>query len=58
MIKISREKLVTALSDAGTAHHEYQQVIFNGAKDKYWPEFYAAFVIGCLGNIVKPSTLT
>ena len=46
------------MSDAGTAHHEYQQVILKGVNDIYWPGFYAAYLLGRLGNIVEPSTLT
>lgn len=58
MIEITKEKIVKALNGAGNAHHEYQEVIFGGANDKYWPGFYAAYLLGSLGDIVKPSILT
>ena len=52
------EEIENALSDAGSAHHEYEQVVLNGVRDELWPGFYAAYVLGKLGNFTKPSILS
>ncbi len=49
--------LTQALSDAGAAHHEFEQVILNGVRDELWAGFYAAFALGRLGNFTTPSQL-
>ena len=48
-------ELAAALKAAGSAHHEYEQTALNGVFDKQWPMFYAAFVLGRLGEFTKPS---
>ena len=50
--------LAAALKAAGSAHHEYEQTVLNGVFDEHWPMFYAAFVLGRIGEFTKPSTLT
>lgn len=51
-------ELAAALKAAGSAHHEYEQTVLNGVFDEQWPMFYAAFVLGRVGDFTKPSTLT
>lgn len=51
-------ELAAALKAAGTAHHEYEQTALNGVFDEQWPMFYAAFVLGKLGDFTRPSQLT
>ena len=51
-------ELTAALKAAGSAHHEYEQVVLKGVFDEQWPMFYAAFVLGRLGDFTKPSVLT
>ncbi len=51
-------ELAAALKAAGSAHHEYQQTVLNGVFDEQWPMFYAAFVLGRVGEFTRPSVLT
>lgn len=50
-------ELAAALKAAGSAHHEYEQTVLNGVYDQQWPMFYAAFVLGRVGEFAKPSVL-
>ena len=54
----SKENLKNALASAGQAHHEYETVILDGVRDKFWPGFYAAYTLGQIGDFIKPSVLT
>ncbi len=56
--KPSVNELATALTAAGSAHHEYETVTLNGIRDEQWAAFYAAFVLGRLGDFALPSALT
>jgi len=47
-----------ALSEAGSAHHEYEQIVLKGVRDELWPGFYAAYVLGKLGSFTTPSILS
>ena len=51
-------ELAAALKAAGSAHHEYEQTVLNGVFDEQWPMFYAAFVLGRVGEFATPSALT
>ena len=51
-------ELAAALKAAGSAHHEYEQTVLNGVFDEQWPMFYAAFVLGRIGEFTTPSALT
>lgn len=53
----SREKLVQALGAAGSAHHEYEQNVLAGVRDEQWAGFYAAYVLGRLGDFATLSSL-
>ena len=57
MKRPSREALQQALSDAGAAHHDYEQVVLKGEPDAQWPGFYAAYVLGRVGDFAPPSNL-
>ena len=54
----SQTELEQALRDAGATHHEYETVYLNGAFDAQWPGFYAAFVLGRLGDFALPTRVT
>ncbi|MGI9554094.1 MAG: hypothetical protein ACR2NC_04145 [Thermodesulfobacteriota bacterium] len=54
----SVEKLTIALKEAGSVHHEYEMVTLNGIRDQLWSGFYAAYVLGKLGNFTTPSVLS
>lgn len=53
----SREQLKGALDAAGSAHHEYQTNTLRGVRDEQWAGWYAAYVLGRLGDFVSPSDL-
>jgi predicted GNAT family acetyltransferase len=49
--------LTEVLSAAGSAHHEYEQTALKGVHDGLWAGFYAAFVLGRLGDFTTASRL-
>ena len=49
--------LEQALRDAGSAHHDFEQVTLKGVSDDLWAGFYSAFVLGRVGDFAKPSEL-
>ena len=53
----SQEQLRQALAAAGSAHHEYEQNSLGGTRDEQWTGWYAAYVLGRLGDFVAPSAL-
>ena len=58
MSQPSRDELASALTEAGATHHDYEQITLGGKRDEMWPGFYAAFVLGRLGNFVAASALS
>ena len=54
----SQDDLEKALSDAGSAHHDYEQVTLMGRRDEQWSGFYAAYVLGRLGDFAASSALS
>ncbi len=53
----SCDQLREALSAAAGAHHDYEQVALGGQRDAHWSGFYAAYVLGRLGDFASPSAL-
>ena len=53
-----KEELVKALKSAGAAHHEYEQTVLHGIRHEEWAAFYAAYVLGRLGDFLPASVLT
>jgi len=53
----TEQELMKALSAAGTAHHDYESNFLQGAPDEHWPGWYAAYVLGRLGDFTTPTTL-
>jgi len=53
----SKANLEQALSDAGSAHHDYEQNVLDGVYDELWSGFYAAFALGRLGDFATASDL-
>lgn len=53
----TRDELIQALETAGAAHHEYQTNALQGVPDEQWPGWYAAYVLGRVGDFVEPSVL-
>lgn len=56
--KPTQSTLAAALAAAGSAHHEYETEALGGVRDAQWAAFYAAFVLGRLGEFAPPSVLT
>lgn len=54
---MNRDELVAALTAAGKAHHEFETVTLEGERDELWAGFYAAYVLGRLGDFTSPSRL-
>lgn len=56
---MNKENLIKILSNAGTAHGDYETYILNGVYDQDWAPWYAAFIVGALGlDVIKPTQLT
>jgi len=53
----SDSAIAEALAAAGSAHHEYEQTALKGVRDELWAGFYAAFVLGRLGDFTATSRL-
>jgi hypothetical protein len=53
----SKSALAQALSAAASAHHEFEQTALKGVRDDLWAGFYAAFVLGRLGDVAAASRL-
>jgi predicted GNAT family acetyltransferase len=49
--------LAEVLTAAGSAHHEYEQTALKGVRDELWAGFYAAYVLGRLGDFTAASRL-
>jgi hypothetical protein len=54
----AKDELLKALGDAGSAHHDYEQVTLGGQRDERWSGFYAAYTLGRLGDFAAPSALS
>jgi hypothetical protein len=52
------EELTDALKAAGAAHHEYEQTVLKGVRHEEWALFYAAYVLGRLGDFAPPGITT
>lgn len=54
---MQRDELISALDAAAAAHHEFEEVALDGVRDELWAGFYAAYVLGRLGDFLPPSVL-
>lgn len=54
----SKGDLIEALNNAASAHHDYEKNVLKGIRDEQWAGFYAAYVLGRLGDFAAPSNLT
>jgi len=52
------EHLVESLKKAASAHHQFETVRLEGERDEQWAGFYAAYVLGQLGDFATPSELS
>ncbi len=53
----SRDALADAFAAADVAHDEYERVVLKGVADNQWPGFFAAYVLGRLGEFASASRL-
>jgi len=51
------EELRAALEAAGRAHHEFETNALGGVRDQAWAGWYAAYLLGRLGDFAPPSEL-
>jgi hypothetical protein len=49
--------LESTLAAAVAAHDEYERAVLRGVVDPHWSGFYAAYVLGRLGDFVPASRL-
>lgn len=54
---MDRSDLVSALEAAAAAHHEFEEMALGGERDELWAGFYAAYVLGRLGDFMTPTAL-
>jgi hypothetical protein len=54
----SKEQLKSALKDAARLHHEFQENTLKGVHHEQWPMWYAAYVLGRLGDFTTATLLT
>lgn len=54
---MDRAELISALEAAAAAHHEYEEMALGGERDELWAGFYAAYVLGRLGDFMTPTAL-
>ena len=57
MIDLFHQDLVAALAAAGQSHHEYEKNALAGVRDAQWSGYYAAYVLGRLGDFAPPTAL-
>ena len=53
----THDQLAEALAAAASAHHDFEKNALNGLPDEQWPGWYAAYVLGRLGDFTTPTTL-
>jgi hypothetical protein len=53
----NEKDVATALAAAGSAHHDYEQNALGGERDQRWAGWYAAYVLGRLGDFTTPISL-
>ena len=58
MSRPNREQIQETLAAAGQAHHQYETEYLGGERDENWPAWYAAYVLGRLGDFMTPNSLT
>ena len=54
----TQEDIYHTLLAAAKAHHEYQDNILGGVRHEQWAGWYAAYVLGRLGEFTTPSQLS
>lgn len=55
--QILRSRIADLLSQAGSAHHDYEQTVLKGVYDQDWAVWYAEYVIEHGLNKVVPQSM-
>lgn len=53
----TRDQIQATLEAAAEAHHEYEKHALDGKRDEQWAGWYAAYLMGRLGDIAPASRL-
>ena len=53
----NRAQLEQALAAAGSFHDDYERTVLKGIADQQWAGFYAAYVLGRIGDFTPASRL-
>ena len=53
----SEDQLPAARASAGNAHHDYEKNFLSGKPDEHWAGWYAAHVLGRLGDFTTSTSL-
>ena len=53
----TKQDLMESLSAAASAHHDFESNFLSGQRDEQWSGWYAAYVLGRLGDFTTPTTL-
>jgi hypothetical protein len=51
-------QIASLLSQAGSAHHQFEQTVLKGVYDQEWPAWYAEYVIAHGLNDLLPNPVT
>ena len=54
----SQEELAAALASANAACHDNESRFLGGERDEQWAGWYAAYVLGRLGDFTSPTALS
>lgn len=54
----NQKQIKHALVAAAKAHHEFESNYLGGIRHEQWAYWYAAFVLGNLGDFISPTQLT
>jgi hypothetical protein len=54
----SENQIKNSLIAAAKAHHEFQENYLSGVRHEQWAFWYAAYLIGRLGDFISPTELT
>lgn len=51
------DQLKDAIDQASQAHHDYESNALNGVRDERWSGWYAAYILGRVGDVCTPTDL-
>ena len=57
-MKENSTKIAQLLAQAGSAHHQFEQIVLKGVYDEDWPEWYAGYLLDHGLNDLLPQSIT